>query len=136
MFNHRPFYIVVVVFLFVSACAPQAATTNTAPPPTLTVPPTTFTPPPTAVPSTATLGSTAELFEGRLLFSRFDEAAQRFVGLFVTQTDGSAESEVPVPWTEGVGQWSMSGKEIATVTLLADGRVGTAIIATDGTSDW
>lgn len=123
MFNKLSFYLmVVIVLLVVTACAPQAAPTNTAPPPTLTVPP-----------PTPTSASTGTLFEGRLLFSRFDEAAQRFVGLFVTQTDGSAEIEVPVPWTEAVGRWSMSGTEIATVTLLPDGRVGTAIIAVDGT---
>ena len=123
MFNKLSFYLmVVIVLLVVTACAPQVAPTNTALPPTLTVPP-----------PTPTSASTGTLFEGRLLFSRFDEAAQRFVGLFVTQTDGSAEIEVPVPWTEAVGRWSMSGTEIATVTLLPDGRVGTAIIAVDGT---
>lgn len=118
MFTTRSFYLLVVMaVLVVTACAPQAT-----PPPTVTVPP-----------PTPTSASTGTLFEGRLLFSRFDEAAQRFVGLFVTQTDGSAEIEVPVPWTEAVGRWSMSGTEIATVTLLPDGRVGTAIIAVDGT---
>ena len=118
MSTHRLFYLfIAVAIVVVSACAPQAA-----PPPTLTVPP-----------PTPTSASTGTLFEGRLLFSRFDEAAQRFVGLFVTQTDGSAEIEVPVPWTEAVGRWSMSGTEIATVTLLPDGRVGTAVIAVDGT---
>jgi Tol biopolymer transport system component len=53
--------------------------------------------------------------------------------MFTARTDGSAETEVPLPWTEGDGNWSMSGKEIAVPTLLADGRVGTAIIATGGT---
>ena len=133
MFNYRPFYILLVVFLFVSACAPQAAPTNTAPLPTLTVPPTKFPSPPTAVPSTPTLISRATLFEGRLLFSRFTESSHTFNGTYIARTDGSAETEVPMPWTEGGGIWSKSGKEIAVATLLADGKVGTAIIATDGT---
>jgi Tol biopolymer transport system component len=54
--------------------------------------------------------------------------------MFVARTDGSAETAVPLPWAdEAWGRWSMSGTEIAVPTLLADGRIGTAIIATDGT---
>jgi WD40 repeat protein len=134
MFTNRSFHLfIVTALLVVTACAPQIALTNTAFPPTTAVPPPTFTPSPTAVPPTPTLTSTATLFEGRLLFSRFNEASHTFTGMFVAQTDGSAETEVPLPWTEGDGNWSMSGTEIAVPTLLADGRVGTAIIATDGT---
>jgi len=133
MFNHRPFYILVVVFLFVSACAPQAAPTNTAPPPTLTVPSTPFTPPPTAVPSTPPLISTATLFEGRLLFSRFVEASHTFTGTYIARTDGSAETFVPQSFTQGGARWSMSGTEITALHLLPDGRIATAITAPDGT---
>jgi dihydroorotate dehydrogenase (NAD+) catalytic subunit len=49
--------------------------------------------------------------------------------MFVAQTDGNAETAVPLPWEEGGGQWSMSGAEIAVPTLLPDERIGTAIIA-------
>lgn len=136
MSTNRSFYLLIVIaLLIVTACAPQVVSTPISS--TATLAPTleaSSTLKPTITPEAAsTLIPRATLFEGRLLFSRFDEAAQRFVGLFVTQTDGSAEIEVPVPWTEAVGRWSMSGTEIATVTLLPDGRVGTAIIAVDGT---
>jgi hypothetical protein len=122
MFNHRPFYIVAVVFLFVSACAPQAAPTNTAPPPTLTVPP-----------PTPTSASTGTLFQGRLLFARFIEATHTFTGTYIARTDGSAETAVPQPLTEGGARWSMSGTEITALYLLPDGRIATAITAPDGT---
>ena len=134
MFTNRSLYLIVLMaILVITACAPQAAPADTAPPPTLTVPPATFTPPPTAVLPTASLGSTAELFEGRLLFSRYNQAAQSFTGMYIARTDGSDEIEVPLPWTQGWGSWSRSGTEIALPTLLADERVGTAIIDTDGT---
>lgn len=81
---------------------------------------------------TPTSTTTAELFEGRLLFSRFIEASHTFTGMYISETDGSAETAVPLPWSEGGGRWSRSGKEIAVPTLLEDQRVGTAIIATDG----
>ena len=81
-----------------------------------------------------TLIPKATKFAGRLLFSQFIEASHTFTGMFVADTDGSAETAVPLPWTEeGWGSWSRSGTEIAVPTLLADGRIGTAIIATDGT---
>jgi hypothetical protein len=76
---------------------------------------------------------TATVFGGRLLFSRFTEATHTFTGMFVSQSDGSAESPVPLPGPEGGGRWSRSGTEIAVMTVLADGRIGTAIIALDGT---
>ena len=70
---------------------------------------------------------------GRLLFGRFVEATHTFTGMFIIRPDGSGETEVPLPGTEGGGRWSRSGKEIVVATTLADGRVGTAIIAADGT---
>ena len=133
MSTNRLFYMLIVVFLMVTACAPQVAPTNTAPPTTLTVPPTTFTPPPTAVPSTPTSISTATLFEGRLLFSRFIEATHTFTGTYIARTDGSAETFVPQPFTQGGARWSMSGTEITALHLLSDGRIATAITAPDGT---
>ena len=77
--------------------------------------------------------SAAVVLEGRLLFSRFDEATHTFTGMFVSRPDGSAETEVPLPFVEGDGAWSRSGSEIAVATQLADKRIGTAIISTDGT---
>lgn len=77
--------------------------------------------------------STAVVLGGRLLFSRSNQATHTFVGSFVSRPDGSGETEIPLPWTEGANRWSRSGKEIAVATELADKRVGTAIIAPDGT---
>ena len=67
------------------------------------------------------------------MFAQFVEATHTFTGMFVSRADGSDESEVPLPFTEGDGAWSRSGTEIAVATLLADERSGTAIIAPDGT---
>jgi Tol biopolymer transport system component len=53
--------------------------------------------------------------------------------MFTSRPDGTDETEVPMPGPEGGGRWSRSGTEIAVMTLLADGRVGTAIISKDGT---
>ncbi len=136
MLPNRLFYLfIVVAIVVVTACAPQVVSTPISS--TATLAPTIEASPtlkPTITPEASpTLIPTATLFEGRLLFSRFTEATHTFNGLFVAQTDGSAETAVPLPWTEGGGRWSRSGKEIAVPTLLADGRVGTAIITTDGT---
>ena len=135
MFKKKFLIIVLMAVISLTACAPQVEAL-----PTVTSLPETNTPqveititeapPPTATP---TLTSPATVFDGRLLFSRFTEASHTFTGMFTARTDGSAETAVPLPWTEGGGRWSMSGKEIAVPTLLADGRIGTAIIATDGT---
>lgn len=134
MFTNRLFYVsIAITVLVVTACSPRVTPTNAALPPTLTVPPPTVAPSSTAVPPTPTLTSTATLFEGRLLFSRFTEASHTFTGMFVAQTDGSAETTVPLPWEEGWGRWSMSGTDIAVPTMLDDQRIGTAIIAADGT---
>jgi hypothetical protein len=70
---------------------------------------------------------------GRLLFSRFDESIHTFQGSFISRADGSDETEVPLPFTEGLASWSRSGTEITVGTQTADGRIGTAIIAPDGT---
>ena len=123
MSANRSFYLLIVIALVVvAACAPQVAPTNTAPPPTLTVPP-----------PTPTSASTGTLFEGRLLFSRFTEASHTFTGTYIARTDGSAETFVPQPLTEGGARWSMSGTEITALHLLSDGRIATAITAPDGT---
>jgi TolB protein len=84
-------------------------------------------PVPSATPSEAVSS------EGLLLFSRFDEESETFVGMFVSHPDGSDEVEVPLPFTEGDGAWSRSGSEIAVATQLEDERIGTAILSTDGT---
>ena len=136
MLPNRLFYLwSVVALLIVTACAPQVASTPISP--TATSAPT-VEPSPTLQPTitaeaSPTLIPTATKFEGQLLFSRFNEASHTFIGMFVAQTDGSADTAVPLPWEEGWGRWSMSGTEIAVPTLLDDGRIGTAIIAADGT---
>jgi hypothetical protein len=133
---NRVFCLLIVVSIaMVTACASQVASTPISL--TATLAPTTEISPtlrPT-IPAEAspTLIPTATKFERQLLFSRFNEASHTFIGMFVAQTDGSAETAVPLPWEEGWGRWSRSGKEIAVPTLLADERIGTAIIAADGT---
>jgi len=133
MSTNRLFYLpMVIAILVVTACAPQTVV-----PPEATSAPATSAPaatePVSATSTMPALEASPTVFEGRLLFSRFIEASHTFTGMFVAQTDGSAETAVPLPWTEGGGRWSRSGTEIAVPTLLADERVGTAIIATDGT---
>ena len=141
MSPNRLFYLLIVVALVVvTGCAPQVVSTPISS--TATLAPTMEASPtieptiePTVTPeATPTLIPKATKFAGRLLFSRFIEASHTFTGMFVADTDGSAETAVPLPWTEeGWGSWSRSGTEIAVPTLRADGRIGTAIIATDGT---
>jgi Tol biopolymer transport system component len=124
-----------IVILMLTACAPQIAPTpispTTTPAPAMEASPvieSTIT-----AEASPTLIPTATKFDGRLLFSRFNEASHTFIGMFVAQTDGSAETAVPLPGEEGWGRWSRSGKEIAVPTQLDDERIGTAIIASDGT---
>ncbi len=120
MLPNRFFYLLIVItLLVVTGCAPQAASPVIEP---------TITPEPSP-----TLEPTATTSEGRFLFSRFNEASHTFIGLFASQTDGSAEAAVPQPLTEGGARWSMSGTEITALYLLSDGRIATAITAPDGT---
>jgi hypothetical protein len=117
---------IVGLALALAGCSGGAGTPTTAPPvgrsPTAAITDAPTAPPPPAV-----------VLDGRLLFSRFDEATHTFTGMFVSRPDGSGETEVPLPFTEGDGAWSRSGSEIAVATQLADERIGTAIISTDGT---
>ena len=134
MFKKKFLIILLMAVISLTACAPQveALPTATSLPKTntpqveMTI---TEAPSPTATP---TLTSPAIVFDGLLLFSRFTESTHTFTGMFTARTDGSAETAVPLPWTEGWGRWSRSGKEIAVPTQLADERIGTAIIAADG----
>ncbi len=91
-------------------------------------------PAPVIAPPTATVAEqpSATLVGSRLLFSRFIEATHTFNGTFVSHTDGSGEAALPLPGPEGGGRWSWSGQQIAVMTVLADQRIGTAIIASDG----
>jgi hypothetical protein len=82
---------------------------------------------------TILLASCESVPSGRLLFSRFTEATHTYTGMYVSLGDGSAESSIPLPGPEGGGRWSWSGKEIAVMTVLGDGRIGTAIINPAGT---
>ena len=88
---------------------------------------------PTQTLATITLLPTPSKPSGRLLFSRFTEATHTFTGMFASLADGSNESSIPLPGPEGGGRWSFSGKQIAVMTVLSDGRIGTAIISPDGT---
>ena len=121
MFTSRSFHLLTVIALLViTACASQTEPVT----PTMTS---------TAkISATPTLITTSTVFDGRLLFSRFVEASHTFTGMFLAQTDGSTETSIPLPGPEGGGRWSRDGQEIAIMTILADGRVGTAIIAPDG----
>jgi len=124
------------VLLLTAAC--QGA--GTTPSPTGAAPVATTVPitavPATAAPQTAppTLAPTAGvLLPGRLLFSRFSEASHTNQGSFTALPNGTQEAAVPLPFEEGLLRWSRSGKEITVATQLADGRIGTAILAPDGT---
>ncbi|HSV40598.1 MAG TPA: hypothetical protein VLI04_17680 [Nocardioidaceae bacterium] len=75
---------------------------------------------------------TETALEGRLLFSRFNESTHTFLSTHVANADGSDEVEVTMPGPEGGGQWSHSGEEIAVMTVVPDGRIGTAIIDAEG----
>ena len=87
------------------------------------------TPSPTG---TATETPSSGVLQGRLLFSQFVEDTHTFADSFTSRPDGSDVTAIPMPGPEGGGRWSRSGKEIAVMTVLADGRIGTAIIAPDG----
>jgi Tol biopolymer transport system component len=67
------------------------------------------------------------------MFSRFDEATHTFLSTHLALPDGSEESILPLPGPEGGGRWSRAGDQIAVMTVLEDGRIGTAVIAPDGT---
>jgi WD40 repeat protein len=67
------------------------------------------------------------------MFSRFDESTHTFLSTHLIRPDGSGEVELPLPGPEGGGQWSHDGSLIAVMTVLEDGRIGTAIIRPDGT---
>lgn len=76
--------------------------------------------------------STTPVESGHLLFSRFDESAQDFLGTYLTSTDGSDATEVHLPGPEGGGRFSHAGDAIAAMTMLDDGRIGTAVITPNG----
>lgn len=76
-------------------------------------------------------GSPSDL-SGRLLFSRFDESTHTFISTHISRPDGSGETEIAMPGPEGGGRWSRAGTHIAVMTERADHRIGTAIIAPDG----
>ena len=80
-----------------------------------------------------TAGSSGDVLEGRLMYSRFNESTHTFLSTHVSAPDGSGEIELALPGPEGGGRWSHSGSSIAVMTILDDERVGTAIIEPDGT---
>jgi Tol biopolymer transport system component len=116
--------------MILAACGAgvPAKTASTDPGATATAGPT-ATSTPTAMPTPTDLPG----LEGQLVFARFTESTHTFNGMFTSAPDGSNELSIPMPGTEGGGRWSPSGDEIAVATTLADGRIGTAILAPDGT---
>lgn len=88
---------------------------------------------PTARAGSGSTTQTPDDLTGRLLFSRFAESTHTFVSTHTSDLDGGNEVEVPMPGPEGGGRWSRDGQHIAVITLLDDGRVGTAIIQPNGT---
>ena len=83
--------------------------------------------------TTAAATTTPVAAEGRLLFSRFNESTHTFLGTYTARADGTEVTEIPMPGPEGGGRWSRSGRQIAVMTVLDDGRIGTAILSPDGT---
>ena len=69
------------------------------------------------------------------MFSRFDESTHTFLSSHLIRPDGSDETELVLPGPEGGGRWSRDGSQIAVMTVLPDGRIGTAIVLPDGTVD-
>ena len=69
---------------------------------------------------------------GRLMFSRFNEANHEFESTHTADPDGGNEVELTLPGPEGGGRWSNDGAHISVMTILDDGRVGTAILTADG----
>ena len=74
---------------------------------------------------------TADL-PGRLLFSDFDEQGHEFGATHLANPDGSGPVDLALPGPEGGARWSHDGSELAVMTTLPDGRVGTAVIGPDG----
>jgi Tol biopolymer transport system component len=67
------------------------------------------------------------------MFARFDESTHTFISTHLIRPDGTEEVELTLPSSEGGGGWSRDGTRIAVVTILEDGRVGTAILLPDST---
>lgn len=67
------------------------------------------------------------------MFSRFDESTHSFISAHLIRPDGTGEVELTLPSSEGGARWSRDGTRLAVVTILEDGRVGTAILLPDGT---
>ena len=70
---------------------------------------------------------------GWLYFSRFDESTHSFVSAHLIRPDGTGEVELTLPSSEASGRRSRDGTHLAVVTILEDGRVGTAILLPDST---
>ncbi len=114
-----------------TATAPLASTASTET--TMELPTSSVSVPADTVASTAP--PPVETFTGWLMFSRFDEATHTFISTHLIRPDGSGETELQLPGPEGGGRWSRDGSQIAVMTVLGDGRIGTAIIRPDGTVD-
>jgi Tol biopolymer transport system component len=76
--------------------------------------------------------TTAKPLSGHLLFSRWDETTHTFASHHVSLADGSEETKIKMPGSQGGGRWSHSGKEIAVSIELDNDRVSTAIINPKG----
>ena len=72
---------------------------------------------------------------GWLMFSRFDESTHTFMSTHIIRPDGSDEANLLLPGPEGGGRWSRDGSQIAVMTVLPDGRIGTAVVQPDSTVD-
>jgi Tol biopolymer transport system component len=70
---------------------------------------------------------------GTLLMSDFDDNEHAFGDTFTIRPDGSGRTVIAMPGPEGGGRWSHAGTDIAVMTTRDDGRVGTAVLAPDGT---
>jgi hypothetical protein len=75
---------------------------------------------------------TAKPLSGHLLFSRWDDTTNAFASHHVSLADGSEETKIKMPGSQGPGRWSHSGKQIAVSIELDNDRVSTAIINPKG----
>jgi len=69
---------------------------------------------------------------GHLLFSRWDDANSRFASHHVSLADGSRQTQIKMPGSQGGGRWSHSTRQIAVSVELKNDQVGTAIIDPKG----
>jgi hypothetical protein len=76
--------------------------------------------------------ATAQPLSGHLLFSRWDDTTHTYASHHVSLADGSEQTQITMPGSQGGGRWSHSTNQIAVSVELKNDQVGTAIIDPEG----